>query len=90
MYTPNELLTAQRGPNGYKVIVSHFLDTKEQFRFPVSKSRRIRRKWAKRPCNYRVLTNDQIYVNERDRTMIMSPRVWEKMRGQLEKENNKG
>lgn len=87
MYTTNELLTARRGPNGYKVIVSHSLETKEQFRFPISRSRRIRRKWEKRPCNYRLRWNDQIYVNERDRTMILSPRVWEKMKAQIDKEN---
>lgn len=52
----------------------------EQFRFPRTKKRRIRNKWAKRPVNFRparrfYATNDAIYVH---------PVMWERLRKQID------
>lgn len=47
----------------YELIVSnHILEATVQFRFPKSKKRRIRKKWAKRPENSRPC--DQLIVDK--------------------------
>jgi hypothetical protein len=38
---------------GIRVVVSEAAMQKTQFRFPRSKRKRIRKKWAKRDCNYK-------------------------------------
>jgi len=47
---------------GIKVLVDDLLGVRqEQFRFPRTKNRRIRRKWAKRPENLRTVCDPVAY-----------------------------
>lgn len=51
--------------NGLRIYRDHLLTMRKQFRFPRSKKRRIRSKWAKRISNSRELPmNTLIQIND--------------------------
>jgi len=53
-----------------QIYVSSYLVIREQFRFPTSKKRRIRKKWAKRNKNFRQFPDPKMYVlNMKDQRM---------------------
>lgn len=73
---------------GYRIKLSNFLSKKVQKNFPRSKKRRIRNKWAKRDCNYFSKPDDQVYIMEENKEMVMHPSVWAKMQKSLEKDDS--
>jgi hypothetical protein len=52
-----------------------------QFRFPASKKRRIRNKWAQRPCNWKPITDSGVLVQ--GKTLICHPVYAAKLRAQI-------
>ena len=57
---------------GLRVLESHHLTIREQVRFPRSKRRRIRKKWAKRPGNHASRPDPSIYKLG-EGTLLMHP-----------------
>ena len=47
---------------GNPVYVSSYLVVREQFRFPRTKRKRIRKKWAKRTKNFRQFPDPKMYL----------------------------
>ncbi len=62
------------------LIASPYLGDTVQVRFPKSKKRRIRKKWAKRSQNWRVKPSDRGYVMDGGATVIGDPGVIAAMR----------
>jgi hypothetical protein len=61
--TYEHLMEARRkilGPR-VEIVPNSFLADRVQYRFPVSKKKRIRQKWAKRPGNYRTVPRRVAY-----------------------------
>lgn len=56
-----------------KIVESNFMYNRVQVRFPRSKSKRIRRKWAKRESSYKNIPIRDVYVM--GDKMICSPEV---------------
>lgn len=66
-------LTTQYNGN-IKVVINNFIQpytTTKQVKFPKSKNKRIRKKWAKRSCNFKttehndfILWDDTIFMNQ--------------------------
>lgn len=79
MYVPNIY--------GLPVYYDSDLVDRVQVRFPRSKKRRIRRKWAKQSCNFRHVPQTTIYV-ARD-FIILHPAMADRLRDRLEEENRK-
>ena len=65
---------------GYEIRESVFLIKEVQFRFPRTKSKRIRKKWAKRKENYRSGPSDDVYLM--GGTIICHPIIADKIRKQ--------
>lgn len=59
-----------------------------QFRFPRSKKKRIRRKWARRIQNYKPTLEYLAYFDEARRCYYMHPEALAQFRKQLEKKVN--
>ena len=68
---------------GFKVLTNPYMATTEyrQVRFPRSKKRRIRRKWAKQAKNFR--TVDVANVFAMGNTLVMHPATLEKLKEKL-------
>jgi hypothetical protein len=63
---------------GFRVVVDASLADRVQFRFPKTWKKRIRKKWAKRPENYRVVPRKDVYrVGDR---LLMHPALWEELK----------
>jgi hypothetical protein len=60
---------------------------RKQFRFPLSKRRRIRAKWAKREFNLRHLPDPNVYVMKQQGLMVGHPATIAKLR-QIESHRN--
>jgi hypothetical protein len=69
---------------GMKVIVSNYLQKSIQFRFPKSKTKRIRKKWRKRKENYKFIPMGPYIMN--GNTIICSPNDAEKLKEQINAE----
>jgi hypothetical protein len=65
---------------GMDVIVNPLLTIKKQHRFPKSKRRRIRVKWAKRECNFKTLPDPNYYIMSGENKVVMHPSLWEQLR----------
>lgn len=63
--------------DGLKIVTSNYLTKRVQFRFPRSKKKRIRRKWAKQAKNWRNIDNGNAY--QIGDTLIVPPSVYEKI-----------
>lgn len=55
----------------------------EQFRFPKTRKRRIRNKWAARPENWRA--SRKVYLDKTNSVLYVHPETFEKMMGGMEK-----
>lgn len=66
---------------GYQIIESVTLFVRrEQYRFPRSKRRRIRRKWAKRASNWRLGADPSILVDPANGILYMHPQTAARLR----------
>ena len=71
---------------GLKVITDIYMVDRKQVKFPRSKKKRIRKKWAKNQDNYRWIPWDKVY--QMGDTLIMHPSMLEKLKKQLNNDNN--
>lgn len=67
-----------------KILVSTSLIEYYQYRFPKSKKKRIRRKWARRKENYR--ERDSAVLFDED-TLFVSPSLFEKFKNMKHQEH---
>jgi len=58
---------------GLNVIESVACVLRKQFRFPRSRRRRIRNKWARQDSNCRILPDPNVYVMKQQGTMVGHP-----------------
>jgi hypothetical protein len=68
---------------GYKIWIQDRPISQEQFRFPRTKRRRIRRKWEKRPANFRPVFLKTPLLDEARRIIICNARHAEMLRREL-------
>ena len=66
---------------GLRVVTDIWMTEHKQVRFPRSKKRRIRKKWAKRPENWRSVPQDKAY--QIGDTLVMHPAMLERLKKQL-------
>lgn len=69
------------------IIKSPHLVKRVQFRFPKSKRRRIRKKWAKQSKNFKTIPLDEIY--RMGNSFVMHPRMAERLRAKIQEDNEK-
>ena len=67
--------------SGFRVYSSPHMADRKQVRFPRTKKRRIRKKWAKRPENYRTIPWDKVY--RMGDAIYAHPAMIEKLKRQL-------
>ena len=63
---------------GLRIVVDSSMADRVQFRYPRSKRRRIRNKWAKRPQNWKTVPWDRVY--QMGDVLMMHPAMAEKLR----------
>jgi hypothetical protein len=71
------------GVYGIRIIESAAMATRTQVRFPKSKTRRIRKKWAKREENWRLIPWTDVYRLS-DGTLIAHPVTARRWRAQMQ------
>jgi len=72
---------------GIKVFVDPHLQDRIQFRFPRSKKKRIRKKWAKQERNYKRIPSKSIYkIGD---AIYVHPILYEQLKKTLERENER-
>lgn len=64
---------------GMRLITAPSMGETRQYRFPRSKKKRIRKKWAKRRQNYRFEPSTQLLINHEKREIYGHPTVIEKL-----------
>ena len=66
---------------GYRIVetVAPFVSC-EQYRFPKSKKRRVRKKWRKRSANFRAKIDPSVIVVEQQGVMYMHPQTADRLR----------
>lgn len=64
--------------SGLRIITNPYMADRVQVRVPRSKKRRIRKKWAKRPENYKIVPWDKAY--QIGDVVYMHPSMAEKLR----------
>jgi len=69
--------------SGVKVFTDSGLSIREQFRFPRSKRKRIKKKWRKQRGNWRNNPDPNVYCVGRD-VMVMHPAVAHKIEDKLD------
>lgn len=87
--------------NGLPVEITEYALEKYQYRFPRSKKRRIRKKWAKRDINYK--SRPGAYIIEKpfgflgpelkvlkQKVLICHPLVFEVLKKKIDKRNRNG
>jgi len=62
-----------------KVIQNTYCTVRKQYRFPHSKKRRIRAKWAKRERNFRYTPSPYVYIMENHGIAMMHPATYQKL-----------
>jgi hypothetical protein len=65
------------------VIINPHLTIKVQNRFPKSKRRRIRAKWAKRERNFKHLPDPNYYIMSDAGAIAMHPALWSELKGEV-------
>ena len=70
---------------GIKVIVNENMADWKQVKFPRSKKRRIRKKWAKDRKNYRLIPWETVY--QMGDTVVMHPMMLARLKKELDKRN---
>lgn len=73
-------------PFGLKVYECPWMTVREQVRFPRSKKRRIRKKWAKQQRNYGQVPSSEVILLAD--AVHMHPATLQKFRRKLNKENS--
>mgnify|MGYP003403368713 CR=1 FL=1 len=68
---------------GYQVIVHDQPTGTKQVRFPKTKGRRIRKKWAKRPQNFKHTYLEQPLIDESRRAIICTTHMLKQLKAQL-------
>lgn len=71
--------------DGYKLMPDGFMVERGQIRFPKSKSRRIRKKWSKRFCNFGDVPMQKVYILKPHRAIIGHPRLINALKKSIEK-----
>ena len=61
--------------NGYSILIHDHPIGKEQFKFPRSKRFRIRKKWAKRPVNFRPIFMRDALIDHSHKVIICTSRM---------------
>lgn len=77
--------------NGMKIISHRYIGpivTRIQVRYPKSKKRRIRKKWAKRHDNFKLVSEDKCLHDMFNNVILMSPENYKKLVKQLELQEN--
>ena len=72
---------------GLRIFENIHCSVRQQFRFPRSKRRRIRTKWANRERNFRHLPDPNVYVMEQQGAMVGHPATIAKLRRELDTAN---
>jgi hypothetical protein len=72
---------------GLRIIQSVHCTIRQQYRFPRSKRRRIRAKWAKSERNFRHLADPNMYVMRDQGAVVMHPATWRKLERELSTAN---
>lgn len=67
---------------GFRVILNDFMADYKQVKFPRSKKKRIRRKWAKNLKNYAYVPWTKMYQMGGD-TLVMHPAMYERLKREL-------
>lgn len=70
---------------GYTIVTSDVFTERRQFRFPRTKKRRIRAKWAKRPENWKTVPSPTLYFDEKRSALHCHPETWAKMEKAIER-----
>ena len=65
---------------GFSIIIHDQPIGRKQIRFPKSKKKRIRKKWGKRPWNFKNLFLEQPLVDTINRRIICTSRIAEQLR----------
>ena len=63
---------------GFRIITEEYMADRKQVKFPRSKKRRIRKKWAKNPANYEWIPWDRVY--QMGGTLVMHPMMLVKLK----------
>jgi len=75
------------GLYGFKIIDSFAMRDKIQFRFPRSKKKRIRKKWAKQNKNYKFIPKQEMLIMGNQ--IICHPIIAQQIRDVVEEKLNK-
>jgi hypothetical protein len=65
---------------GFSIVIYDLPVGQKQFRFPKTKKKRIRKKWAKRPENFKNFFMEQPMVDTINRRIICTSRMAEQLR----------
>src|ERR1043166_6115606 len=76
-----EPIPLYKPPSMYRIIENEFLSSRIRFRFPRSKKKRIRRKWAKQEKNYRQEPMKDMYMM--GDTLIAHPLIAKVLRNKI-------
>lgn len=66
--------------SGFSIIIHDRPIGRKQIRFPKTKKKRIRKKWAKRPENFKNLFMEQPMMDTINRRIICTSRIVEQLR----------
>lgn len=69
--------------NGFQIIIYDKPISQVQNRFPRTKKKRIRKKWAKRPENFKNVFLESMLMDHSTKTIICTSRMAEALRRQL-------
>lgn len=92
MYTDDIFSIFRILPFGFRICVSPWITaepTLKQFRYPISKKKRMRRKFAKDKANWKLVNQERIVINKVDKVIYLSKEALEKLRNELIKSNKK-
>lgn len=73
--------------SSYNIVINARPIGRKQIHFPQSKKRRIRKKWAKQPKNFKNVFQEQLLVDSVNRRIIGTSRMIEQMRQSLADES---
>ena len=71
------------GYTGMDIIENVYLMLRQQFRFPRSKKRRIRKKWTKREGNVRYQPDPNLYILDKQKVTVGHPATLAQLRREV-------
>lgn len=74
--------------DGYKLMPNGFMVERGQVRFPRSKSRRIRKKWSKRFCNFGDVPMQKVWILKPQRMIVGHPKLIKSLVRLIEKKES--